>query len=89
MWLIHISALSLYCWWTLCDIVESYKTKIWDFETKMYFVNFVYQIQEWTFMELKGVLSLPALSRALHFQDYMVTGLQLLTDINFAEGKKI
>lgn len=88
MWLIHMTPLSLYCWWTPCDIVESYKTKIKDFETRTYCVNFVYQSQEWTFMKLKRVLSLPALSRALHFQEYTVTGLQLLTD-NFAEGKKI
>ena len=88
MWLINMTALSLYCWWTLCDTVESYKTKILDFQTKIYFFNSVYQSQEWHSVELKRVLSLPALNRVLHFQEYTVTGLQLLTD-NFAEGKKI
>ena len=65
MWLIHMTALGLYRWWRLCNTVKSYKSKILDFETRIYFVNFVYQSQEWTFMELKRVLSLPALSRAL------------------------
>ena len=42
---------SVYCWWRLCDTVESYKTKIWEVETRIYFVKFVYQGQEWAFIE--------------------------------------
>ena len=32
-----MTTLSIYCWWRLCDTVASYKTKIWDFETGIYF----------------------------------------------------
>ena len=28
--LIHVTTLSVYRWWRLCNTVESYRTKIWD-----------------------------------------------------------
>ena len=46
-WLIHVTTLSVYCWWRLVDAVISYKIKIWDFETRIYLLNWYLYLLSW------------------------------------------